>query len=236
MIYGRDACFRPIIHLDLVILGKLVKEGYAAEDISKAGVFVMEHIIHYMLLEGQIENWVIVVDIQKQGLSELPITAFGNVLKMFSGAYKSRAAKIFILNTTLLTYALWKAVSIFLEKGTRVKIVLTTDAVPPELNQSIHPAQLPEKLGGWLKEPEIAWPPAIPNRDFVLDEKCIVNEDIYKKLLAANPAMIPSPELSNEYISTRSTNEGKANRELFLKDKVVTLTYYNTVSSVKPYS
>ena len=235
MVCGRDTYFRPIIYFDMVVLNKLIKEGTKLEDISTIGIFILEHVLHYMMLPGQIENWVGIVDVQKQGFTDLPLSAFGEVIKIFTSSYKSRTAKIFIVNTTLLTSALWTPVSAFLEKGTKVKIMLSSDPIPPEMKAMIHPAQILERLGGWMKEPVVAWPPTMESRDFVLDENMLLKEDDYKKKLSENSRLVPSPELAKEFSSTRDKSCDTGNRPLYLLDKIVTLTAYNEVADVKSY-
>lgn len=234
MVIGRDFYFRPIIFFDVVILSKIIKDGAKVEDVGKVGIFMLEHVLHYMMLPGQVENWIGIIDVQKQGLSDLPLSALGEVIKVFTSCYKSRTAKIFIVNTTILTSALWTAVSAFIEKGTKVKIMLSSESYPQEMKDMIHPEQVFERLGGWLKEPAVAWPPNFENRHFMKDEGVLLKEEDYKKKLGECNRLIPPPDLAKQYAPSRDKT-CSINKPFYFLDKIVTMSTYNEVSDVKSY-
>ena len=70
---GRDTKFRPIVHMDIPRVSIGLKQGISINALGYVGVFVLELAKHYMLVPGQVENWVLLVDLEKKSLSDLPI-------------------------------------------------------------------------------------------------------------------------------------------------------------------
>ncbi len=66
---GRDRNFRPIIILRPRILQAMKPEPL---DGIKGVAFVQEYIKDFIMLKGQIENWVIIFDLDGLGLFNLP--------------------------------------------------------------------------------------------------------------------------------------------------------------------
>jgi hypothetical protein len=50
-----------------------LKQHISINALGYVGVFILEQVVHYMLLPGQIENWTLVVDLEKKSLSDLPL-------------------------------------------------------------------------------------------------------------------------------------------------------------------
>jgi hypothetical protein len=68
-IHGRDHRFRPIV---VVNLERLDLQEHSANEYSSLLCFTLEFIVSHMLLPGQIENWVVIVDVCSIGLTSLP--------------------------------------------------------------------------------------------------------------------------------------------------------------------
>lgn len=68
-IHGRDSFFRPIIILSPYKIN--IKNDI---DILLEGItFLLEFVLNFIMLPGQIENWIIIVDLNKMGLFNLPL-------------------------------------------------------------------------------------------------------------------------------------------------------------------
>lgn len=73
-VYGRDRNFRPIINIrpriianfnvELSYLTHFIQPKIEAEDAITACTFMMEYVRENFFLPGQIENWVIVMDLE----------------------------------------------------------------------------------------------------------------------------------------------------------------------------
>jgi hypothetical protein len=72
-IAGRDTHFRPIVHLNAGKVSEAIKQGISLESMYGYGLILLEQVLHYMFLPGQIENYTIVVDLQKKNLADMPI-------------------------------------------------------------------------------------------------------------------------------------------------------------------
>ena len=72
IVYGRDRNYRPIIYIypNRLIQSEAFKRGI--KSITMPCVWIMEHIIHYMLLPRQIENWTTIVDLEKMPIKKIP--------------------------------------------------------------------------------------------------------------------------------------------------------------------
>ncbi len=117
----------------------------------------MEHTLHYLMLPGQIENWVVIVDLDKLSISDLPRKVMKRLIQCFQDSYKSRLARMVMVNATTWTKILWGIISAFVDPQTNVKIKLHKSKNPPVLNQLIHPDQLPQRFGGNAPEVTKFW-------------------------------------------------------------------------------
>ena len=70
--HGRDKNYRPILYIfpEKLINTGLLNKGLT--DITFQVVWILEHVIHYMLLPRQVENWIIILDLNKTSLKKLP--------------------------------------------------------------------------------------------------------------------------------------------------------------------
>ena len=68
-VYGRDHHFRPIIVVSIKTCKKLVeKEKIQFGDIKDSLIYLINYILKYMMVPGQIENWIIFIDFDDVGL------------------------------------------------------------------------------------------------------------------------------------------------------------------------
>jgi hypothetical protein len=94
--YGRDVHFRPIIIVEVKRANELLdKLGYTFDELSQSILFFMNYIVNYILLPGQIENWVLICDLKDVGVSKLP--QFKNILNSLS-KFRCRVFRNYILN------------------------------------------------------------------------------------------------------------------------------------------
>lgn len=68
--HGRDSRFRPIIVMNLYRIDlKKINENAMIRGVT----FFLEVIVRNMLIPGQVENWVILLDFNNMGLFSFPI-------------------------------------------------------------------------------------------------------------------------------------------------------------------
>ena len=70
-VHGRDYHFRPIIVVSIKMLKTVLSQNYTFDDINKAIIYLTNYIIKYLLIPGQIENWINFVDFDNVGISDI---------------------------------------------------------------------------------------------------------------------------------------------------------------------
>jgi hypothetical protein len=118
------------------------------EEHTRACVFVNEWIIKNMFLPGQIENWIVIYDLGKMGITDIPINACKQIMKTLSSNYGGRLYKLFAVNVPKAGWLTWKLASTVLDDATVDKISLDTDIVIPKLFQLCDKSQVEQKFGG----------------------------------------------------------------------------------------
>ena len=69
--YGRDTHFRPVLIIEAKRGVELMdKMGYTFEEISQTILYFMNYIVNYMMIPGQIENWILICDLENVGISK----------------------------------------------------------------------------------------------------------------------------------------------------------------------
>lgn len=86
-----------------------------------------------MFLPGQIENWTVIYDVGKMGITEIPMSACKQVMQVLSSNYGGRLYKLFAVNVPGTAVFLWKLASAVLDDATVEKITLDSDVNVPEL-------------------------------------------------------------------------------------------------------
>jgi hypothetical protein len=70
-VHGRDHRFRPIL---VVSLERLDLNRHSADEFRDLLCFTLEYMVSHMLLPGQIENWIVFVNLDHIGLTSIPRT------------------------------------------------------------------------------------------------------------------------------------------------------------------
>ena len=84
-VHGRDHHFRPLIFVKIKVAKNILGKNYNFNDINKSIIFLMNYIMKYLLIPGQIENWIIFVDLDGVGFTDL-----GDFQKIISTLSKRR--------------------------------------------------------------------------------------------------------------------------------------------------
>jgi len=143
---GRDAALRPA----LVVRGnRIPQQWYKEKSVHKlirVLIFSMEYMQRYMLVPGRVESLTVVVDLQGLGLSQVPISALGEVYKVMSHHYIGRVHRFYVCNLpTSLSMISGMAKSLLTDRQ-RQKLVVLGDV--KELLRDFAPGQLEADLGG----------------------------------------------------------------------------------------
>ena len=144
-IHGRDRWFRPLIVLNPTALlsFKSYDQDAIGNEIIKWSIFIIEYIMDHLFLPGQIENYVIICDVNKLGVTEIPKSILGKkIIDWLSKGYRYRSKRMHILNTNWAIKIAWKVIEGFMANHMKSKIIMTDKNNTPELLESFHPSQL----------------------------------------------------------------------------------------------
>ena len=183
-VHGRDHHFRPLIFFKIKVVKNILGKNYNFDDINKSIIFLMNYILKYLLIPGQIENWIIFVDLDGVGFTDL-----GDFQKIISTLSKRRGRvfkNIFVNIGSFLKFSL-KAIIKMVSSVAKKSIILGAN----ELNkvmELISPDNLEQKYGG--NAPNIIpggnnlFPPIMPNANYALNGERIniITPEEYKNL------------------------------------------------------
>lgn len=135
---------------------------FSIEQYIEATVFLMEFAIKYMMIPGKVENWVSLVEMNRQGLTELPLKSLMKLSAVLQDVYKCRLAHSFIMNPPSSIYYMWRVFSPFIDKVTQTKIIIVKEGVSQEMMDLYDKCQLEKKFGGTSENLTEFWPPVFP--------------------------------------------------------------------------
>lgn len=124
-----------------------------------------------MLLPGQIENWVVLMDLDKRGLKNLSISSVKQVMHILQANYRCRLGVNYIVNPPKSVCMLWACIKPFLDEITIEKIKISKAPYSSDLLAHCNPHQIEEKYGGKAKNLSVFWPPSVPFHIFSADNK-----------------------------------------------------------------
>ena len=227
-IHGRDHRYRPIVHLNPKLL-----QGVTLELMVATVYFVVEYSIDQLFIPGQVENFVLVIDLQDFYLSEMAL----KVLNVLLVHYPCRLAKAFIYNLSRQQQMVFK----YLSNNTMNKVFVNGT---PNLLDFCNVGQVEEKFGGKAANLARFWPPTFPDSGFqawrdpeggFLSERSSYQE--YFNQLLRNPANLGSFKISciSEKESFFSNSEFKDEVWQKLEEVDASFSFLNTDTCTKPH-
>ena len=114
-----------------------------------------------MLVPGQVENWVVLIDLGKKGLGSLSINSLKQVLSILQVNYRCRMGMTYIVNPPKSMFMLWSCIKPFLDEILIEKIKISNGSTSAEMLSSFNPGQVEEKYGGKMKNLQAFWPPTV---------------------------------------------------------------------------
>jgi hypothetical protein len=183
-VHGRDHHFRPVIFVSTKTVKNILGKNYNFDDINKSIIYLMNYVMKYLLIPGQIENWIIFVDFDGVGFTDL-----GDFQKIITTLSKRRGRvfKNFFVNIgSFLKFSL-KTIIKMVSSVAKKTVILGNN----ELNkvmQLISPDNLEQKYGG--NAPNIIpggnnlFPPIMPNANYSLngERTNIITPEEYKNI------------------------------------------------------
>lgn len=200
-VQGRDINFKPIIVINVEVYISN-RDKYPFSEWNNASIFLLEYVKNYLMIPGQVEEWVII-----SNMTNCSLITFPDELKAFSGEmqenYRCRLSRLYVVGLSFLMRFLLKMLMSFLEETTQKKFrVLGNNS---ELLETINSGILESFFGGSTKVATKKFPPEFDTT--LEDHGCsrdstknfIVDNDTYKSLVLTNKMVTSDPEcLSDE--------------------------------------
>jgi len=193
-VYGRDHHFRPIIIVSVkTYVNADEKDKYSFEDINTSIIYLMNYIVKYLLVPGQIENWITMIDFKGAGVSD--VSDFKKLLTTLN-SYRGRVFRSFFINVGgFLKMAVKTAINLFGSSSAKKLKILGSDELD-KMQEIISPNNIQRKYGGTA--PDVVpgyhtnnlFPPRMPSMNYELNGERlnIISEETYKEMcLNSNP-------------------------------------------------
>lgn len=148
---GRDCNYKPVIVLDVK---KIIDSSITTEDLVRLMGFFFNFVVETMMIEGQVENWVIIIDLNKVGVTGAMSVLFPTTqtmkesIKFLSNSFRQRLKSTYMVNCPGLISFAWKAAKAFLDEQTIKKVSLYDDSFPKPIVDHVNKSQFERKYGG----------------------------------------------------------------------------------------
>ena len=108
---GRDCNYKPVLVLDIK---KISDSDIKTEELINIMGFFYNFIVENMMIEGQVENWVIIIDLGKVGVTGVAgvqkhvIQTMKDCIKFLSHSFRCRMKATYMVNGSWLISPIWK--------------------------------------------------------------------------------------------------------------------------------
>jgi len=149
--YGVDKCYRPILVVQGERLLRCKQSTHTTVQIAELLVETMNYFISKFTVPGHVEQVTVVMDLKNCDAWESPVEPTMYCAKTLASYFRARLSKVFLLNTPLLFYAIWRMVKYFVPARTVAKInILRSDFMDTLLEhidaEMIDPALVPQTV------------------------------------------------------------------------------------------
>ena len=192
-VHGRDHQFRPIIICQPNVFMKHIKE-YTGDELIRASAFLFQYTVNNLLIPGQIENWIYILNFEGCSPLNLP-DAVKQLIKTLSENFLSRLYKCYVFGMSFLLNFLFKIICNFLEEITVQKITVLEKKTINKLFEIIRRDNVEKKFGGTAPDlvydlPNSIFPPRMPSDYFLKEEEdpdeVLISKEEYIKLVENN--------------------------------------------------
>ena len=199
-IYGRDNRYRPCIVIRPERLSRFPYQLHLA-----TGYFILEFIQEVMFIPGQIENWVLIVDIKKFRTADI-INHKKLIAELFTH-YPCRLGAMYLLRGGKNVHGLNK----FLPQNTLCKLKVVEKEM--DMLNEFNPQQLEIRYGGSAPNIKTFWPPVVPATSFRA-----ANDSVQEFLSAVSSynEYFTNPKINSDLSSLKASQAGE--RESFISN------------------
>jgi hypothetical protein len=205
-IHGRDHRYRPLLVLNIARLDLVC---HTVAEYQALICFLLEFMTKKMMLPGQVENWVVITDLAKRSLFDLPITELKQLIKLLQDNFRCRMTVNYIVNAPKALTLLWGVVKVVIEEHTLKKLRILKPGHIEEMRTHFALHQYEEKYGGIAPNAESFWPPTLPPAPFHCPYESpdahLSHQSSYSEYCPPNPLIAtPTPLLTTEVSRSQS--------------------------------
>ena len=220
---GRDNFFRPIIIVNACKISYLIQKlNIDMEDIQKAVAFFINYIINFQMIPGQIENWLIISDINRVGITE-----FGYFKKLMDilSKFRGRVFNNFIIGMNLILRSCAKGVLAIFGSSSKKKIkFVDKKEIFEELKKYVDIDYIPQIYGGNQIQLEFIdnnlFPPNFNIINLNNSPKDIMSEEEYKNLCYhSSKSLIVCPQLKQKWNNEENMKKKKEEKQKLIENK-----------------
>ena len=113
-----------------------------SEVLTKIMIIQFEYVRKYMMINGKIENVLLVIDSSGNNVFTLPYGLLNKSIAAIQLNYRGVARSVFILNAPKTFAYAWKTISYFLDESTARKVQISNSESTPDLIDLVAPNQL----------------------------------------------------------------------------------------------
>lgn len=204
-VHGRDNHFRPILIVNAKVYMTL-KDKFPFQEWLHYIVYYMDYIIKYMMIPGQVENWILISDVNDVSMLFLP-NDLKKLIAILQSNYRCRLYANYIVGMGTGLQFVWKCIQPFLDETTVNKVKIIKQSNLSELFAYINPSQLEVRYGGKAKNKankgSIYFPPTMPCEDYLKPEddrdSLLMDERRYKQLYYEGKVVVTSQKFLAEW-------------------------------------
>jgi hypothetical protein len=153
----RDQYIKPMI---VVHVGRILKVKPDQQLFLDAFGYFLQSIIDKMMIDGQLETWNVIVDVDQTSAFSFAGALF-DLIKFLSRIFIGRMYRCYVIDYTFFIRLVWGAVSAMMDAEQNEKCRILTKE---EMIQLIPKETLEQKYGGDLAPLEHFWPLDSPER------------------------------------------------------------------------
>lgn len=207
-IHGRDHRYRPLL---VINIERLDLNRHSVAEYKGLICFLLEFITKEMMIPGQVENWIVITDLAKRSLMDLPVSELKQLIKLLQDNFRCRMVVNYIVNAPTALTMLWGIVKVVIEEHTLKKLRILKSGLIEEMRTHFAPHQYEVKYGGSAPNAEQFWPPTLPPEPFNApnaDPVAHLSEmSSYTEYFPEPVATLPSPVLETD-ASVETPNSG----------------------------
>ena len=199
-IYGRDNRYRPSIIIRPERLSQFPYQLHLA-----IGYFMLEFIQEVMFIPGQIENWVLIIDLKKFRTNDI-INHKKLIAELFTH-YPCRLGAIYLLRGGKTVLGLNK----LLPQNTLCKLKIIEKE--SDMLNEFNPQQLEIRYGGSAPNIKTFWPPVVPATSFRAASDSVQE---FLSAISSYKEYFPNPKIYSDLSSLKASQAGE--RESFISN------------------